>query len=1212
MTLSEYLSKSGETLNEYLSRKKREEQGKTTLTDYISRTRAEVALTDLSDIFSTIEKGGYIDRGTIDSYKKRLDDYIGKYSKVYNQSSEDAKSYLENLKQLQKGINQYHDYAFSFDTDEAFEDYYKKTQLGKDLYDKATSAEDFNKYAGIGAAIKNPTMKEVEGWMSVGKFRVGGKDVGNIVTYSRDHNAELRMGAANRTQLIGDARYSNLKDDEVSAYNYWLAKENEGTVAKGTAQSYLDAMDDILNQREAGVMAESIDGNLGLSLVFGAAAGLSQFANGVKNLFEFKSDYIAPTLTEYASQKVRENLGDVGGEFLGSSAGQIAYDAVTTTANMLPTMMVSAITGGTAGPILGTSLMGLSAGGNYYKEFLNSGMSKGQARALSTALGVWEGASEYFLGSIEKISGNKIAEKLGKTAIIGNLKSSASGFTRALMRFFDGAVDVMQEGGEEVIQDIGSKVIKLAMTGEWEGVDLEEEAYNFTLGALTAGLMNTPINGIENTVNDITLYRNGRAIKNMGGVDALKNLAVETANEYKGNELVSRYAENVAKKPTAMNVGILNAKVNEVRNQNNLKSIENNLIEQMVKDGVKVKEAKENAGKIAEILLQEYNGKSVDLEKTLKNPSVKKVYDNVIKNKDSEINLRDQHHAEVRQGIVRDFVRGKIEKAEAEKALSSKFSSTENGKTINTKTGEEISLASKEVVVSNESGEMTLRLEDGNTVSASDVGFSSKGEAVLFATIEDMGVDTHIANSLLESVAGADSKNMISVAFGLRDAFWYGSKGVNYNELEGGVFTSKLTEQQRKTAYNLGKTDAIYATSKKAAPGRIMQGKVYQGEHKITNGRINDAKFKHLNDQQKSGLGLAKMLSKLGANVYVFESTLEQRRNGMDNGWHVSSDGSIHIDLNSGTIDGEGLVAYTVTHEFVHDMEVRSPVLFKRYADLLFEELGYDKVRVTDMLNAELEMVRAKEEYKNLSDNKKRDIAYSEVVAKCSEKIFTDTDVLQKFADRIANTDRTLLQRIVEFFQKIIDRLRGDYDGQKSLSHIGNEAIDTIKRVEAIRDAFVDAMVDTVRSYQRDAAGQLEQVSGEVDIDGDPSVHLKSVRSMVEGAGLYFEYNENTGEVTVLDRKGGNKITKVTPEQIKRSPLGNIVGIAERNGFVSAKEAQKQVGFLTDLVNMCLDYKENFTMVWEIAGTQVFSAIKMNSDVQYGKTIDFSTVCKKT
>ena len=1212
MTLSEYLSKSGETLNEYLSRKKREEQGKTTLADYISRTRAEVATTDISDIYGTFEKGGYIDRGTIDSYKKRLDDYIGKYSKVYNQSSEDAKSYLENLKQLQKGINQYHDYAFSFDTDEAFEDYYKKTQFGKDLYDKATSAEDFNKYAGIGADIKNPTMKEVEGWMSVGKFRVGGKDVGNIVTYSRDHYAELRMGAANSTQLIGDARYSNLKDDEVAVYNYWLAKENEGTVAKGTAQSYLDAMDDTLNQREAGVMAESIDGKLGLSLVFGAAAGLSQFANGVKNLFDFKSDYIAPTLTEYASQKVRENLGDVGGEFLGSSAGQIAYDAVTTTANMLPTMMVSAITGGTAGPILGTSLMGLSAGGNYYKEFLNSGMSKGQARALSTALGVWEGASEYFLGSIEKISGNKIAEKLGKTAIIGNLKSSASGFTRALMRFFDGAVDVMQEGGEEVIQDIGSKVIKLAMTGEWEGVDLEEEAYNFTLGALTAGLMNTPINGIENTVNDITLYRNGRAIKNMGGVDALKNLAVETANEYKGNELVSRYAENVAKKPTAMNVGILNAKVNEVRNQNNLKSIENNLIEQMVKDGVKVKEAKENAGKIAEILLQEYNGTSVTLEKALKNPSVKKVYDNVIKNKDSEINLRDEHHAEVRQGIVRDFVRGKIEKAEAEKALSSKFSSTENGKTINTKTGEEIRLASKEVVVSNESGKMTLRLEDGNTVSASDVGFSSKGEAVLFATIEDMGVDTHIANSLLESVAGADSKNMISVAFGLRDAFWYGSKGVNYNELEGGVFTSKLTEQQRKTAYNLGKTDAIYATSKKAAPGRIMQGKVYQGEHKITNGRINDAKFKHLNDQQKSGLGLAKMLSKLGANVYVFESTLEQRRNGMDNGWHVSSDGSIHIDLNSGTIDGEGLVAYTVTHEFVHDMEVRSPVLFKRYADLLFEELGYDKVRVTDMMNAELEMVRAKEEYKNLSNKKKRAIAYSDVVAKCSEKIFTDTDVLQKFADRIAKTDKTLLQKIVDFFKSIIDRIRGDYDGQTANSYLGNEAIDTIKRVEAIRDAFVDAMVDTVRSYQRDAASQLEQASGEVDIDGDPSVHLKSVRSMVEGAGLYFEYNENTGEVTVLDRKGGNKITKVTPEQIRRSPLGNIVGIAERNGFVSAKEAQKQVGFLTDLVNMCLDYKENFTMVWEIAGTQVFSAIKMNSDVQYGKTIDFSTVCKKT
>lgn len=1143
MTLEEYLQKSGETLDGYLARKKREQKGETTLSDYLARTRAEVATTDLSDIWGTLEKGGYIDRSTIRSYKTRLDDFVGKYSKVYNQSNEDARNYLENLKKLQEGVDSYDQYVSSFASDAAYEDFYKKTQLGKDLYDQATGAEDFGKYAGIGAAIQNPTFEEADGKFYIFGHRTGAKEIGNIVTFSRDNNDTIRMSYDQKP--VGDYRYSNFTDDEVSVYNYWLAKENEGSVAKGTAKAYLDAMDDVLNQREAGKVADRADENIGLQLVFGVAAGLNQFASGVQNMFNTGDGYIAPSLMDYASQYVREDLGDVGGQFLGNSTGQIAYDTVTTVANMLPTIMVSAMTGGTAGSVLGTSLMGFSAGGNYYREFLNSGMSKGQARALSVALGVWEGASEYYLGSIEGLGGKYASKLLNKTKLVSGLKSSASGFTRALMKVFDGVVDASTEGLEEVIQDIGSTIIKGTMTGEWEWSTLEEQAYSFTLGALSAAMMNTPGAVIGNTLQDADLYRNGKSIREMGGTEALRDLAVETANEYGGNDTLSRYAENVVKKPTAMNVGILNQRVSEARNQNNLRSMENALIEQMVSDGVEEKTAKKKSGKIAEKLLQEYNGEEIDLQKMLKDPSVKAVYDKVIRNADSEIGQREEHHAKAKQKIVQEYVQRGVAQAAAETeagTLTGRFDTADGGRTVRNDTGEAVTIAATDAVTSTDGGKLTLKLQNGETVSASDLSFGTKGEAVLYSVIADLGVSAGTANKLLGVASGTDSGGLISVALGLRDAYWYGKKGVNYNALIEGTFTSGLAEAQRKTAYNLGKIDAVRETAgKAAAPAAKTADKTaktatktaaksttaYPGEYRITDGKVPEIRNKNLNKLQKSGLSLAKVLSKLGADIYVYESTVSGRQNGTANGYYLGADGSIHIDLNSGA-RGEGLVAYTLTHEFVHEMEQKSPGLFRKYANLLFEELGNDNKSVTKMLEAEQARMRGMDEFKGLSDAKQKEIAYSEVVAKCSEKIFTDTDVLERFAARVAKADRTLLQKIVDFFQKIIDRLRGDYRGQRSNSTLGEVAVDTINRVTAIRDAFADAMADTVKSYQSETVRAETQTKKEQ--------HISPPSEKVAGGGKDVRFS-----LRETDREG-NRIdhTKEDLDYIRALQAGDI------------------------------------------------------------------------
>ena len=79
----------------------------------------------------------------------------------------------------------------------------KRLQGNKALVDNAVNSPDFEFYAQKGADIKNPTVKEAEGWLTIGNYHVGGAEVGNIVTYSRDKDKEIGVGGTNDVTMSG-------------------------------------------------------------------------------------------------------------------------------------------------------------------------------------------------------------------------------------------------------------------------------------------------------------------------------------------------------------------------------------------------------------------------------------------------------------------------------------------------------------------------------------------------------------------------------------------------------------------------------------------------------------------------------------------------------------------------------------------------------------------------------------------------------------------------------------------------------------------------------------------------------------------------------------------------------------------------------------------------------------------------------------------------
>ena len=241
--------------------------------------------------------------------------------------------------------------------------------------------------------------------------------------FSRGH------GGSDGESIYEEKGYDFLEEDEIAIYNYYYAKEG-----KEAAERYLHSIQETLNARKAGAVFAPLEGNTALELLFGIEAGLDQFKSGIKNLFNTDDDYIPSSATQMASAMVREDLADDSipvwynfkektweDKVLGNSVGQMAYDTITTTANMAPSILTSLAIDMVApgvGSWVGSGMIGASAAGNAYQQALNEGFSKEQARGYSLLVGTSEVVMEKLLGGISAFGGNALGKYFVKILVL--------------------------------------------------------------------------------------------------------------------------------------------------------------------------------------------------------------------------------------------------------------------------------------------------------------------------------------------------------------------------------------------------------------------------------------------------------------------------------------------------------------------------------------------------------------------------------------------------------------------------------------------------------------------------------------------------------------------------------------------------------------------------------------------------------------------------
>lgn len=1231
---------------------------------------------DSAGVKSWFDEGEKTIKGLSDYYKANEGKWVSNYGADFTDSIANLRSkanavsyYLRNHRSefadyasLSKAFSEYskylddaerqntslRDFYSQFANEREYNTWYDDYKRGQE-YQSATEAEDFMKYSQIGANIKNPTAKEAEPDVILFGQPIGGKEVGNVVTYSIENKNELALGEANGggSYAGGKYLYSFMKEDEVAIYNYYLGK---GDTKK--AAEYLAYLEPTLNKRLGGQVADSIDDTL-LEVFNSGLAGIEQAALGFRNIGNFitGTEGEAITSTQYAHGLMSENNKGIW---------KVTNDLANTTGNMLPSILVGSMTGGLGG----AATLGVSAMGNAYSEMRKLGYDEWQSRGYAALTGASEAVLSYALSGISQLGGgnNGIFQTIA-SKIIPSLDKAAARVA------IEVGGNMLDEGLEEMIQEVLDPVFKMVATGEdFEGIDLENVLYSGLLGALSAGMLEgvpTIAGSIDSnyqTYKQMGGMSNTEVIKSVfekgfGEVKKAYNQGKQTVNEMAGyhvNEALEIDPDNAhaQRMQTRLNEGkdVSGYQINRLieANENAMVSQDKGKIQKAAEARLSELGETGNVSAITDVLVKYATGEkltSKDWSILNKSKAGHQVATELNGDNLKSGGLANDWAADIgTERIGADVYNRSGEQSTLQpggkmstniippddegKTIEQRFAVSENGNT--TLNGETVSI--KEVA-SIKDGDITLRLENGDTVSANDVEFSSSDE-MLYATVVDMNLNAETANAFIRGFNAADGLSAGQYALGFREAYRYGSYGFPVQEMSRDGFSATLSETQKNLAYNLGKVDAKYAIESKQ--NAVKNAKVTNKLHKDSISIEEAESLSGLTDRQKTSIRAMKALSKaLGLKVRFFESPTDAKGNRLgENGRYDPATGILYIDLYAG-FKGEGAILFTAGHELTHFIRQWSPAKFKVFADTLLEHYGKKGEPVDALVRKQIQ--KAKDKDRDIS----YDEAYEEVIADSCEAMLADGEAFSMISAKIKAKDKGLWNKIKDFFKNLVAKIKEAYTGLKPDSKEGRMVSKMLETTEQLKDLWIDALVDASANY-----GVVNEQFSTDNIRGNAEgAVVKSevtdalVNSMAKGDVLLSERTEyealpkqtmslSTGAGTILYIIEGLTPTKV--KGLTDKGINGYTGRAVRefamknNGFTKA-----QIAEVNKFMDSMADFMKEAGVTYRFIGLQdvenaqlhysyntdgsiksiVLSAMVKNGD--YPVNFDLSSICKK-
>lgn len=927
-----------------------------------------------------------------------------------------------------------------------------------------------------------------------------------------------------------DGYWDLLTDNEIETYYYI-----KGQRGQEAANQYLDDMYIELSRRneagmvqdienasaleKTGMVAASVGANL-LGAIPAAMGTTADLIAGRKNpysgsgLFKRYASYVRGAVGQDIGDWTEDQLADKYGEAFAAKAGELANQTFQALMSGADSFAGGKFFGQGLGIPVGpfdmhvggyTTIMGLGAFADRAQEMQLKGATTAQIALGAIGSGVLEALFE------------DVSMEAFFTNILDNPATTLKEFTKKL------AVQMGVEASEEVFTEIGNILwdgIVMGKNSDTEtatreymaqGMTEQEARQRATLdniqdivwagygGAISAGAMavggqalSSGVNRVHSTVGNYAvgsqLLENGRAVD-------LQEQAASLTNEKKRAKLQKAAAEVANKASTGdksfRNIYRTGKVATQIAQQagreaRGAETVEFRKAAEKYLEGQRGIQNKKHA---LNVLTRAYDGTATlpgdkAYMRMIGGEKLTQEILNSVGGKETlQENAKPSVEASMRTiGNVQGSVLGIAPETKAE------FDSDNSGQAFRKSDSEPINILASEPIAKVENGVLYLNTDDGQEIAASDVSYGNSGEAAVYAAISNMQTDTETARSLM---SGIDDSGLSSAAYAraIRNAYYRGMNGVKFEDTPGYSDAAKLPETQRRAAWEAGKQRR--AAKVQAQEALIDSGKAGTRESGVTM-QESAKSIRSLNKQQQTGMAAAKALAAAGLHVEVYASTEAERKAGKPNGVYRKADGSIAIDLNAGD-NGQGAVAYALAHETTHFIKDYSPAKYEAYAQLIIAAAENKGISYDSLLARQLARLSEMEEYKGLSETELQEIAYDETIAEMSETILTDTDAANRLSQQIYKQDRTLWQKIKDFFTGLVEKLRNAYKDSDPDSDIGRMLKRAVQDNAEIAQAWAEAVSEAGENY-RLQDGESVNAGTVMGSDGNSVEYLHSER----------------------------------------------------------------------------------------------------------------------
>ena len=972
----------------------------------------------------------------------------------------------------------YDDVARAYKT-EAYYNEYEKFKNNADFAEKSKYVPSYDtSKKGIGGFLE-----KVEGdriYEAVNK-----RDQGTIANF-----LEKFVDTTPEKTLVAQKDLGKMTDDEIALFNYLYATEGQQA-----AYNFLevistsgDTFASIAQRRGYDVYENKLKDNPLAELAYAIPAGLNQFEQGITQLFT--EEALPESSTQFAGAYAREDLAKRG------SIASGAYDLLSTTSNMLPSIAVStaiglvskaggaAAAGKLIGEAAGAATLSLSASGNAYNEAIKNGYEPNDARKYATLVGASEGTLQIILGGIGALGGisSKAAKAIDK---IDNV---------VLRVLASGALDAAGEFTEEYLQEILDPVFRNIALDEDNEVKMftEEALYAGILGALSSVGLNAVSGGTEIAATKIADARAQRYI----GSRIAKNANVDALiGETEGveNQAVQKYTDKVKRAQERQNAAALKKATGRLfdalSDAKQKKAILNkkDLLQKRVHEAL---EGTENAEKAEKVVLKAlYTGLSKKADRDLyEKVNGAKILDDIMSSEEFKAEneaLSQKERAEYHrmQRLITDKSEA-LKRAEALNDLDYDIAADGVAKV----SGKAVDIKSIETLGADT---VTLSTSDG-VHDASDMALP-KDDAVILnglsRMVETTGIDRDTANIIYGMWKETEGADAISFILGAEEAIRYGK--INYRgALESGVNTKALPESLRESLFKEGarmatvEAERTEAKKKKASENVAKKNGGLFAEDGVAINRDGTIDESVLTSVQKANLNGIRALAKLSPiNFHIFKSRKVNGKfvatingetvKGSPNGLYFRGTNDVWLDLNAGDF-GEGTMLWTAGHEISHYIRERLPAKWKAMADYIMQEFTENDAPVDYMLEKQKAKILVRESSKNMTEAEIDDAAYEELISDALTEMLTDGTVVDYLA-KVKQQDRNLWQTIMDAISDLIKRwgeILGVYKGRE-LDVDEAKALRAIKGArEALTEMYAEAFAEANEVVLIDSASE--------------------------------------------------------------------------------------------------------------------------------------------